>query len=137
MGVTRERFIAEARSWLGTPYQHQGRLKGVGVDCIGLLVGVAHALGLSSADMRDYGRRPDGRLRPLLEEHLEAVPTIDAQGGDVVLFAWASVPIHVGILTAADHVIHAYLPNRMVVESRIDEKMRAQIVSAYHIPGVV
>ena len=25
-------FLAEARSWLGTPYRHQGRRKGVGCD---------------------------------------------------------------------------------------------------------
>ncbi len=29
-----------ARSWEGTPYVNQGRLKGVGVDCLGLLVGM-------------------------------------------------------------------------------------------------
>jgi cell wall-associated NlpC family hydrolase len=134
--VTRKEFVDEARSWLDTPYQHQGRLKGVGVDCIGLLVCVAHTLGLSTADMRDYGRRPDGRLRPMLEAHLEPVPVLDAQAADVALFAWQAVPIHVGILTAPDHVIHAYLPNRKVIETRIDEKMRAQMAFAYHIPGV-
>ena len=25
--------VAEALTWLGTPYHHQGRVKGVGVDC--------------------------------------------------------------------------------------------------------
>lgn len=30
-------IIQEARSWLGTPYHHKGRIKGVGVDCGGLL----------------------------------------------------------------------------------------------------
>ena len=29
----RERVVAEALSWLGTPYAHRQRLKGVGVDC--------------------------------------------------------------------------------------------------------
>ena len=33
----RELVIAEARTWIGTPYQHKGRVKGVGVDCGGLL----------------------------------------------------------------------------------------------------
>jgi len=26
-------LIDEARTWLGTPYHHQPRVKGVGVDC--------------------------------------------------------------------------------------------------------
>lgn len=25
--------VTEALTWLGTPYHHQGRIKGVGVDC--------------------------------------------------------------------------------------------------------
>ena len=25
--------VQEALTWLGTPYHHQGRVKGVGVDC--------------------------------------------------------------------------------------------------------
>ena len=25
--------VAEAMTWLGTPHHHQGRVKGVGVDC--------------------------------------------------------------------------------------------------------
>jgi len=33
----RELVVKEARTWLGTPYQHRGRVKGVGVDCGGLL----------------------------------------------------------------------------------------------------
>ena len=29
----REKLVAEALSWLGTPYHHAGRVKGGGVDC--------------------------------------------------------------------------------------------------------
>jgi NlpC/P60 family putative phage cell wall peptidase len=137
MIVLREQVVQEARSWLGTPYQHQGRLKGVAVDCIGLLACVAHALGLSDADMLDYGKRPDGRLRPTLEEHLESIPILDAYTADVLLFSWSSVPVHIGILTSRDYFIHAYLPNRKVVESRLDATFRAHVTNAYHIPGVV
>ncbi|MBK3333562.1 C40 family peptidase [Burkholderia pseudomallei] len=136
MSVTRQQFVDEARTWLGTEYQHQGRLKGVGVDCIGLLACVARALGLSDADYLDYERRPDGRLRPVLEQHLIRIPLDEADAADVLLFAWASTPIHIAIMTDAAHVIHAYIPNRKVVESRLDEAMRSRVVAAYHVPGV-
>ena len=33
----RERLVAEALSWLGTPYHHAGRIKGGGTDC-GMLI---------------------------------------------------------------------------------------------------
>jgi cell wall-associated NlpC family hydrolase len=36
----RAAIVAEARSWIGTPYRHQASLKGVGTDCLGLLRGV-------------------------------------------------------------------------------------------------
>lgn len=29
----RARFVATALSYVGTPYHHHGRLKGIGVDC--------------------------------------------------------------------------------------------------------
>ena len=41
MSFTCEAIIAEARSWLGTPWHHQASLKGVGCDCIGFVRGVA------------------------------------------------------------------------------------------------
>ena len=41
--ITKEAIVAEATSWLGTPYRHQASLKGVGCDCLGLLRGVWRA----------------------------------------------------------------------------------------------
>ena len=137
MTVTREQFVAEARTWLDTPFQHQGRLKGVAVDCVGLVICTARALGLTDFDMTDYNRRPDGRLRPMLDLHMDAIPPAEAQAADVLLFAWNASPIHVAILTDRDHLIHAFVPNRRVIETIINDRIRAQIVGAFHVPGVV
>ena len=38
--MRRQDIIAEAQSWLGTPYRHQASLEGVGADCLGLIRGV-------------------------------------------------------------------------------------------------
>jgi NlpC/P60 family putative phage cell wall peptidase len=136
MAVARSAFITEARTWLDTPYQHQGRLKGVACDCIGLVICTAQAVGLTAYEPPGYSKRPDGTLRAALEKQLDNVPLLEAQGGDVLLFAFNSVPMHVGILTDADHLIHAYLPNKRVIETRLDDKMRALVVAAYKHPGV-
>ena len=40
MTTTRTDVVAAAREWLGTPFHHQARLRGVGVDCVGLVIGV-------------------------------------------------------------------------------------------------
>ena len=73
MTITREMIVAEARSWIGTAFKHQGRMKKSygnrgGCDCIGLIVGVAKVLQLSSGqgwmldyyDNRHYHRLPHG-----------------------------------------------------------------------------
>ena len=45
-----EEAVAQARLWLGTPYRHQGSLRGIGCDCLGLLRGVWRGL---------YGDEPE------------------------------------------------------------------------------
>ena len=44
--TTRLEVAAEARRWLATPFAHQGRTRGLGCDCGGLVGGVAVALGI-------------------------------------------------------------------------------------------
>ncbi|MBN9249774.1 MAG: hypothetical protein J0I86_04210, partial [Mesorhizobium sp.] len=39
-----DEIVAEALSWLGTPYRHQASSKGVGCDCLGLIRGVWRSL---------------------------------------------------------------------------------------------
>ena len=42
--ISRHAILTEARSWIGTPYQHQASAKGAGCDCLGLVRGVWRAL---------------------------------------------------------------------------------------------
>jgi hypothetical protein len=58
--VRPEALVAEARRWLGTPFRHQGRIRGEGVDCIGLVLEPARALGLT-----------ESRLGGSLSDHVE------------------------------------------------------------------
>ena len=57
--------VGEALTWLGTPYRHQGLRKGVGCDCLGLVLGVWRAVyGVAPelpGPMRRIGRRPAAR----------------------------------------------------------------------------
>ncbi len=62
-------ILAAARTWLGTPWRHQGRLKDAAVDCGGLILGVGNELRLLDFDTRAYGRIPDGQqLRALRQQ---------------------------------------------------------------------
>ncbi len=60
-------IIRTARSYIGTPFHHHGRLKNIGVDCLGLLIGVAKELNLNDKmgrpiqfhDTLNYGVMPN------------------------------------------------------------------------------
>lgn len=134
--VTREQIVAAAREWIGTPYRHQGRIKGEAVDCGGLVVRVCQDLGLTTFDHTNYDRYPDGSLECICEEHMVYVPPAAARAGDVLLFNWEGLPSHMGFATGNDTVLHAFLLRRQVVEHRMDEHWKQAVMAAYHIPGV-
>ncbi len=137
MKVTADDVVRAARTWLGTPYHHQGRLKGVGVDCAGLLVGVAQELGLSDFDVMGYTMRPDGEsLRRHCDSQMQSITRGELAAGDVVLFTFDAHPGHLGILSSPEHLIHAYLPRRKVVEHGMDAWWWAQAAGFYRFPGV-
>lgn len=145
--ATRAAIVAEARSWLGTPWQHQARSKGVGVDCAGLVIGVCRALGLVTVgmDVSHYPRTPDGRsLLAHCDEWMRRIPAAAAQPGDVFVMRFDVHPQHLAIAADYAHgglsIVHA-LDSRdrtraRVVEHRLSPDLRAGIVAAYALPGV-
>ncbi|MFZ7338164.1 hypothetical protein ACLS0R_18210, partial [Comamonas jiangduensis] len=54
--------VAAARRCIGTPYHHQARKPGIGLDCVGLVICVARQIGAVAPDwdVRGYSRVPDG-----------------------------------------------------------------------------
>jgi NlpC/P60 family putative phage cell wall peptidase len=137
MKVTGMDVVRTARTWLGTPYHHQGRLKGVGVDCAGLVIGVAQELALSTFDIAGYAIRPVGNsLRRICVAQMQCVEREAIGLGDIVLFAFDAHPGHLGILTESEQIIHAYLPRRQVVEHRLDPVWWSKVVALFRLPGV-
>lgn len=150
MTTTREQVCAEARSWIGTPWIHQGHRKGVGVDCGGLIGGVALALGLVERDFwtntfapfAGYARNPNGdSLARVLDAFMSRIDPDDAGPGDVAAFRFRSDPRHVGFLVPYGGgglaLVHSTNGGeRKVVEHRLDDRWRERIVLAYALPGV-
>lgn len=134
----RARVVAEARTWLKTPYHHHGRVKGAqgGVDCLMLLVEVFEACGLvcgvePGAYAHDwhlhhsdelYMRGLGGYTRRLGGDE---VP----QMGDVALFRFGRTFSHAGIVVESPPsgrladvlVLHSYI-RRGVIVSRLGEE---------------
>src|SRR5438034_10631009 len=98
---TRAEVVERARACIGTPFRHQGRLPGRGLDCVGIVIHVANALGFKeSFDFRVYSRFPDQILvMGMLGEHLDRLGSIlEAGDGDVLLMVDDRWSVHVGIL---------------------------------------
>lgn len=139
--ITREMVVAEALTWEGTPFHHQARLKGAGVDCVGVIIKVAHALGISSFDTIDYARQPDPEVMGnLLREHLDPVASeADVRLGDIIWFR-VDKPRHLGIVVSLNPItfIHAYERRkiRRVIVSRLDSINGLRPVSFWRYRGI-
>jgi len=140
--TTRAQIVAEARTWIGTRYQHQGALKGIGCDCIGLVAGAAFAAGLPSAEAfardtrwRGYGRAPDPiMLLKACAEYFDPIAAPDV--GDVLVMSFVGEPQHFALLSGVDYIIHSYAQARRVVEHRLDAVWRARIVRYFRFRGL-
>ncbi len=126
-------MIAAARACAGTPFHHQGRAPGVGLDCIGVIVVALRATGMDVRDRTDYGRRPDGKsLVAALEAH-GAKPVATIEAGDILLFRYDCQPQHVALATGSDTMIHAFAPAGKVVETLIGDYWRRRLVGVYRL----
>lgn len=108
MSVTRLEVVAAARTWLGTPYEHQHRMKGHGVDCAGLVIGVARELGLVATDfdINGYARVPDGKsLIEFCDRFMDRIPMALLLPGHVLVYQFVAKlgPQHMGIVGDYKH----------------------------------
>lgn len=138
--MTADDIIAAARACLGTPFRHQGRIPGTGLDCAGVVVEVARAVGASPLDVSGYGRVPaNGQLEATLDAQpdLQRILDLDArQPGDILLLRFAGEPQHLALLTADDTLIHSYEAVGRCCEHRLSSMWAARIVRVYRFLGV-
>lgn len=149
--VSRAAFLAEARTWMETPFMHQRSIKLVGCDCGGLVRGVCVSMGLLppdymdriEPDLRGYPSRPDGIvMRAICDRFLRRTAVADVRPADMLLFRFGVHPQHTAIVGDYVHgglsMIHALGPSHpaKVVEHSIDATWRKRIVAAYAIPGI-
>ncbi len=143
MSVTRERIVASARSWIGTPYRHQASLKGVGCDCLGLVRGVwRDVVGEEPERVPPYA--PDwaeaaGKetLAEAAARHLLPIPCRAIAPGDVVLFRWRThLPAkHAAIIASESTMVHAH-DGAAVAEVALAPWWRRRLAYAFRFPGV-
>jgi cell wall-associated NlpC family hydrolase len=137
--MTADDIVAAARECLGTPFAHQGRVVGVGLDCAGVAVHAVRAAGFDVMDVPGYGRTPNkGHLAAALDGQpaLERVfNTADRAAGDILLMRFLGEPQHVGVCTGSG-IIHAYEAVGGCCEHDICAKWAARIVRVYRVKGL-
>jgi NlpC/P60 family putative phage cell wall peptidase len=160
--ISRQAILAEARGWIGTPYQHQASVKGAGCDCLGFVRGVWRAIygaepEAAPAYTPDWAERHgEETLLLAARRHLVETDVASAMPGDVLLFRMAAhAPMkHCAILDEPDReiaksridvagdfansrphsfIIHAYWA-RAVVRSRFAPWWRARCAAAFSFP---
>lgn len=142
--IARAAWVAWLHTLLGTPYHHQGRLPGVGLDCAGPLVCGAWHFGLKPRcfDVRGYSREPDGSLQSYLDAHLLRRQRPELQLGDVVLNGFRMAPPrHIALIVGEEHgqwvMLHACSRTGKVQLERLPYERRLyRYVQGYTVPGL-
>lgn len=154
----RDDAVAAARSWLGTPYHHMARVKGVGVDCGQLVIAAFNEAGLID-DLQPGFYTHDWHLHRDEDRYLAQVErvmrrsddderSIDARvlennayelpAGEVIVFKVGRTFSHGGIVTQWPFFIHSYLPSGIVEEIDIRyTPMSARVARVYTLEGLL
>ena len=137
--------IQSARSWIGTPYQHQMSCKGAGSDCLGLLRGVwRDVLGAEPAPVPAYSfdwsevSKDEVLWRGAQDNLVEVPEAAPLAPGQVLLFRMRkrAVAKHLGILVetgAVPRFVHAYARHG-VVETSFSQPWRRALVARFIFP---
>jgi len=140
--IARAQFLEAVQATVGTPFAQHGRLLGVALDCVGVLVCALRACGVEVRDHEEhYGNLPCG-----LHEELKAIAAPiehrDRQAGDVLTFHVAGDVRHLGVLVHVDArrdwIVHAKQNTGRVVRQPVPASMvvagcwRLKEVSPWH-----
>ena len=133
-----------AHAWIGTPYLHRASLRGVGADCLGLVLGVWRDIGGAiDFDIPHYapGWREPCKDEVLWEQAKALLGPAEREiaVGDIALLRMreGAVARHLGIISGTwrePRLIHAY-SGRGVVESIIGKPLRRRFVARFRFPA--
>jgi NlpC/P60 family putative phage cell wall peptidase len=113
--IARDRIVAIARTWCGTPYHHQQSIKHLGTDCLGVIRGIWRELygcepEIPPAYSSDWAEASGhDTLLNAARRNLREIEISAAREGDMLLFRYRKgLPAkHIGVLSAHNRMIHA------------------------------
>lgn len=120
-----------ARNYIGTPFRHQGRTKW-GLDCVGLIIKVAHDLNITDFDYTNYTEIPDSKeMRYYLNKYMFRIPTNMQQAGDIFYMSFTKTPQHLAIYTSTNTIIHSASVFKGVIEQSFSKYWKSKTKEIY------
>lgn len=114
--LARDRVVAVARSFIGTPYHDCAKLKGIGVDCatsIALIfveAGLEQDIPIPAYSPQWYLHKDAELYLQFVEQYAREIEADKAQPGDLVLYKFGRCFAHGGIIVDPGFpaIVHAY-----------------------------
>jgi NlpC/P60 family putative phage cell wall peptidase len=133
----RAAVIAEAHTWLKTPFHHMARIKGAGVDCAQILIAIYHACDLIP-DIQPGYYPQDWHLHSDDERYLEWVKEYAYQvdlalPGDLVMFKFGKSHSHGAVVIEWPMIIHAYKGEGCVISDATKDPLVGRKVKIFRL----
>jgi cell wall-associated NlpC family hydrolase len=139
--VTGSDIVSVAKTYVGTPFHHLGRVKNLGIDCVGIILGVAKELEIPLVihpDFERYGRRTKNlSLLEYMDEQFLILKKREV--GSIAVSWWdqqTKEPSHLGIVTSIG-MVHTNGHLKIAIEEHWSPKWVTRIVAFYKYPGVI
>lgn len=123
-----DRLVAEALSWMGTPYRYAGSEKGKGTDCSGMVLRVYEDV--AGMKLPRNSRKQAEFCRRLKEK--------EVRPGDLVFFATGrdrNVISHVGIMIDEKKFVHASTRKGVIISDVTTDYYRRTFMMYGRVPS--
>lgn len=136
----RRAVVAETLTWIGTPYHHHARIKGVGTDCAQILCEVYEACGLvEHVETGFYPtdwhlHRSEEMYAAWLTRYCTRLPEgLAPQPGDISLFKFGRCFSHGAIVVDGGLLVHAYIGRGVILSAPGEEPLEGRPVQHWTI----
>jgi cell wall-associated NlpC family hydrolase len=134
-------IVAEALTWLGTPWHHRAAIKGAGVDCGGLLIAVLTSTSaIGPVDVPEYPsdfalHRDREWFAELVAEYADPIAGPPAPA-DIVLYRYGRSFSHGAFVVDWPTIIHAARGRGVVLDdAERNAELQSRVSSVWRLRG--
>lgn len=124
-----------AKSFINTPYVHQGRTPHSGLDCIGLITESYRYAGVNIDDLPlNYSHIPRPQtIMSNIVRYCHQVTFDSMQLGDIIVMRLRTHPQHLCLYVGENKIVHSYMSVGGVVEHELTKNYTKKIHSIYRL----